>query len=109
MKGFTHFISGVAVASFLPQVVSLSAQGRFVLLLAGLGGLIPDTLDFKLARYLEVPDLEILPDPNDPDPSGMARSLATAVDRAYRQDKAVHVRFHTLKLGANLWRRYSNP
>jgi hypothetical protein len=107
VKGFTHLVSGVAAASFLPQVVCLSAEGQFVLLWAALGGIMPDTLDFKLARYLEKPDLEILPDANDPDLQGIARSVAAATDLAYQQDRVVRVQFHTLKLGANLWRQYS--
>lgn len=53
MKGFTHFLSAIAVASCLPGAVQQAAQGSLVLVLAGAAGLLPDTLDFKLARYLK--------------------------------------------------------
>ena len=37
MKGIAHFCSGVAAASFLPQVVHLSAGGSLIMLWAGVG------------------------------------------------------------------------
>lgn len=107
MKGISHFCSGVAVGSLLPQVVRLSEDGSFILLLAGLGGIMPDTLDFRLSRYLSKPDVEIDPDPASPDPQSVARQIAAAVDRAYGLGKPVQVRLHTMQLGADLWRQYS--
>ena len=106
MKGISHFSSGVAVASFLPQAVHLAEEGSFVLLLAGLGGILPDTLDFRLARFLARRDVEVDPDPSAPDPQAMAQQVAGAVDRAYETGETVHVQFHTCKLGADLWRQY---
>ena len=59
MKGITHFISGVAVATFFPQAVQAAAQDlSFILVLGGIGGILPDTLDFKLARYFERVDVK---------------------------------------------------
>ena len=106
MKGISHFISGVAVASFLPQAVRLSASGSFVLLCAGLGGIMPDTLDFRLARYLKKPDVEIDPYPSAPDPQAIAEQIAAAIDRAHETGESIGVRFHTTKLGADRWRQY---
>ncbi len=106
MKGISHFISGVAVATFIPSLVQMSAQGSFVLLLAGVGGLMPDTLDFKLARYLEQAEVEVDPDPNALDPQAMATIIAAAVDRAYESERPVRVQLHTMQLGADRWRRY---
>jgi hypothetical protein len=107
MKGIAHFISAVAVVSFVPRAVPMSAQGSFIFVLAGLAGILPDTLDFRLARYLRRPDVEIDPDPRSPDPQAMAGRLAAAIERAHHTGRSVHVRLYSLRLGADLWRRYS--
>jgi hypothetical protein len=110
MKGIAHFASAVAVASFLPHVVERSAQGSFVLLLAGLGGLMPDALDFRLARFLACPDLEVDAELDGAMPGGLAQAvaerLAAAIERAQRTGRPVYVRLGTVKLGADLWQRY---
>ena len=107
MKGIAHFFSGVAAASFLPQVIQMSGDGNLIMLLAGIGGIMPDTLDFKLARYFETPDVEIDPDPDAPDPQAMAEQVADAINRAYETGRPVNIQFHTIKLGADLWRQYA--
>jgi membrane-bound metal-dependent hydrolase YbcI (DUF457 family) len=114
MKGIAHFASAVAAASFLPQVVERSGQGSFILLLAGLGGLMPDVFDFRLARFLPKPDAdptEIDGRPGSATPADMAQALAerlaAAIERARRTGKPVHVRLGTVKLGVDLWQRYS--
>ena len=53
MKGISHFITGVALATFFPEVVQAGAQGSLLPMLGGIGGILPDTLDFKFARYLK--------------------------------------------------------
>ncbi|MBC7251985.1 MAG: metal-dependent hydrolase [Anaerolineae bacterium] len=106
MKGIAHFISGVAVATFFPQAVQAAAQDlSFVLVLGGIGGILPDTLDFKLARYFERVDYSVDPDPTAPDPQAMAETLARAMERAFAGEP-VTVQLHTMKLGADLWRQY---
>ena len=106
MKGIAHFISGVAVATFFPQAVQAAAQDlSFVLVLGGIGGILPDTLDFKLARYFERVDYSVDPDPAAPDPQAMAETLARALDQAF-VGEPVTVQLHTMKLGADLWRQY---
>ena len=112
MKGIAHFASALAVASFLPQVVERSAQGSLVLLLAGIGGLMPDTLDFRLARFLPKPDLEIDADSCSAPSGGLdaqvvAERLAAAIERAHRTGNPILVRLGTIKLGADLWQQYS--
>jgi membrane-bound metal-dependent hydrolase YbcI (DUF457 family) len=112
MKGIAHFASAVAVASFLPQVVERSAQGSLVLLLAGLGGLAPDTLDFRLARFLSKPDVEIGADFDGTAPEGLnaqavADRLAAFIERAHRTGSSAYARLGTVKLGTDLWQRYS--
>ena len=57
MKGISHFTSAVAAATFIPGVVAAAGQEHSLLLvLAGIFGLLPDWLDFKIARYFEPAD-----------------------------------------------------
>ena len=113
MKGISHFVTGVAVATFFPEVVYGAAQSlSFGPLLGGLAGLLPDTLDFKFVRYFERVDDEI--DPGQvttpsglPDPQSIAERIAAAMDRAYDSGYRVKIRLHTLQLGADRWRQYT--
>lgn len=107
MKGVSHFVSGVAAASFLPQVVQMSAAGSFILVLAGVSAILPDTLDFRLARYLTRADVEVDPDPQALDPQEMAEQVARAIDQAAETDRPVRVQLHTAQLSAGRWRQYS--
>jgi membrane-bound metal-dependent hydrolase YbcI (DUF457 family) len=116
MKGIAHFAVGVAVATFFPEIVQDAAWSlAFGPVLAGIAGLLPDTLDFKLLRYLQQPDEVIDPARCDPvgsgaglpDPRPMATRIAAAVDRACESGRRVRLQLHTLKLGSDLWRRWS--
>jgi hypothetical protein len=112
MKGIAHFASAVALASFLPEVVSRSAQGSFVLLLAGLGALLPDALDFRLARFLPRPDVVIGAGPGDAgdagmDPKTVAECLAGAIKRAHQSGHSAYVRLDPVRVGLDLWQQYS--
>jgi membrane-bound metal-dependent hydrolase YbcI (DUF457 family) len=113
MKGIAHFVTGVAVATFFPEVVYGAAQQlTFGPVLGGLAGLLPDTLDFKFVRYFEHLDDEIDPakittEAGHPDPQAIAERIAAAMNRAYQDQKRIEVQLHTLKLGADLWRQYS--
>ena len=51
MKGISHFITGVAIATFFPEVVRAGGVGSLLPMLGGIGGILPDTIDFKFARY----------------------------------------------------------
>jgi hypothetical protein len=107
MKGFTHFISGIAVASFFPQAIHMSAQEQsFILCLGGIFGIMPDTLDFKFAKYFHKSDFEIAPDPNNLDARIIAEEVAKAVNKANKEGRGT-VQLHTMQLGSNLWRSYS--
>ena len=64
MKGISHFLAGVAAATFVPGVVESAAQGSYLIVLGGFFGLLPDTLDFKFARYFEH-HVNIDPDPGE--------------------------------------------
>lgn len=114
MKGISHFLTGVAVATFFPEVVSHAAHGlAFGPVLGGIAGLLPDTLDFRFVRYFERVDEEIDPgqrvaqpgQPEQPDPQAIAERIAGAMNRAYETGQRVKIRIHTVRLGADLWRQ----
>ncbi len=106
MKGIAHFVSGIAAATFIPGVVEQAASGSLLPALGGIFGLLPDTLDFKFARYFERAE-DVDPDPRHPDPQMIANRIAEAIDRAYKRNQPVRVRLHTMKLGVDLWRQYA--
>jgi membrane-bound metal-dependent hydrolase YbcI (DUF457 family) len=105
MKGITHFLTGVAIATFFPEVVRQAADGSLLPVLGGVAGILPDTLDFKFARYFERYDLEIDPGPH-PDARQIADALAGAMRRAYETGQSQNIMLHTIRLGADLWRQY---
>jgi membrane-bound metal-dependent hydrolase YbcI (DUF457 family) len=116
MKGIAHFAVGVAVATFFPEIVHDAAQGlAFGPVLGGIAGLLPDTLDFKLLRYLQQPDEVIDPAQFETSAQGdglldlqpMASRIAAAIEQAYESGRLVHLQLHTLRLGSDLWRRWS--
>ena len=83
MKGFSHFMSGVAVASFCPWSIDAALQGNpLFFVLGGACGILPDTLDFKVYRFFYKHDIYITPDPGNPDPQYIADEMARAMDLA---------------------------
>jgi membrane-bound metal-dependent hydrolase YbcI (DUF457 family) len=105
LKGIAHFITGVAIATFFPEVVERAADGSLIPVLGGIAGILPDTLDFKFARYFERYDVEI--DPGlEPDARQIAEGLVDAMRRAYESGTPQNVALHTIRLGADLWRQY---
>jgi hypothetical protein len=107
MKGLAHFVSGIAIASFVPEAIRQSAEGGFPLLLAGLGALLPDALDFRLARFLEIPDLELDVDAEQPDPQMMAEQISAAIARANKESRRIVLRLPVARTEEGLWRRYT--
>jgi len=107
MKGLAHFVSGIAAASFVPGVVQLSAEGGFPLLLAGLGAMLPDVLDFRLARFLQRPHVEVRLDPERPDPQAMAEQIGAAVQRAIDTTVPVILQLPAARTSTGLWRQYT--
>jgi len=107
MKGIAHFSLGVAAATFIPGVMERALNAHaYDLLVAGAFGLLPDTLDFKLARFFEREDVVIDPDPNNLDPQTMAETVAKAIETAHQSGKEIRVRFHTMNLAPDRWRKY---
>ena len=110
MKGITHFITGIAVATFFKSlVVGAAMEDSLLILLGGIFGLLPDTIDFKFLTYMEKHDIVIDPDPYDVRPQEIAETIAGAINRAgtLEPGKMVEVQLHTLKLGSDLWQSYS--
>ncbi|MGC9467810.1 MAG: metal-dependent hydrolase [Anaerolineae bacterium] len=112
MKGIAHFLTGVALATCFPRVLELARDGSLLPVLGGVGGLLPDLLDFRFVRYFEHYDLEISPGPvSDEDASAaaaeIADALAAAMHRAYTNHNSCNVMAHTIRMGTNLWRRYT--
>jgi membrane-bound metal-dependent hydrolase YbcI (DUF457 family) len=106
MKGIAHFITGVAVATFFPEVVQQAAEGSVLPLLGGIAGILPDTLDFKFVQYFERYGTEI--DPGlEPDAQEIAEQVARAMRRAYETREPQRVKLHTVRLSGDLWRQYT--
>ncbi len=74
-------------------------------MLGGFFGLLPDTLDFKFARYFEHAS-HIDPDPAHLDPQIMADAVAAEIDRAAATGQAARVQLHNIPLGPGRWRQY---
>lgn len=107
MKGITHFAVGVAAASCFPEAVAAGAAGNpLYFILGGLFGLLPDTLDFKLYRFLHRHDIEVTPDPLEPDPKQIAEAVALAVRRARDAGRPVCIKLNTIRVAADAWQSY---
>ncbi len=105
MKGITHFAAGLAAASLVPGAVEMAAQGSPILLVGGVAGVMPDTIDFKWSKFVEDYPFEVDPDPDDPDPQAIADRIAAAIDAAYEADGGpVGLMIHTTRVGADAWR-----
>ncbi|MFZ2955316.1 MAG: metal-dependent hydrolase [Candidatus Ozemobacteraceae bacterium] len=107
MKVFTHFVSGIAVATFFPQAVHMASQeSSFILCLGGIFGMLPDTLDFKFARYFHTSEFEVRPDPNRLDAHQIASTVGASLEKANEKGLST-VQLHTMQLGADLWQSYT--
>ncbi len=105
MKGFTHFMSGLAIASLFPASIQAALDGNpFYFLFAGAAALIPDTLDFRLSRYFYQHHIEITPDPLSPDMTLLAQTLAEAIDRT--KHTPCRIRLNTIRTGPDNWQQY---
>lgn len=109
MKGITHFSIGVAVAACCPSVVQNVPSGSsgWLLVLGGIFGLLPDTLDFRISRFWARRDIEVIPDPLHVDPALIASAVAEAVRRAWEYGRPVRLKLNTVPTGSYRWRRYT--
>jgi membrane-bound metal-dependent hydrolase YbcI (DUF457 family) len=107
MKGLTHFISGLAAATFFREAVEMSyRENSFILVMGGIFGILPDTIDFKFTQFVEHYDYKVDPDPEKPDAQQIADTLARAINEAHESGKPKSIMFMTIKKGADLWRQY---
>lgn len=107
MKGIAHFCVGVSVASCFPQVVESGLHGQaFYFVLGGVCGLLPDTADFRFARFLSRVDMRVRPDPLRPDANQIARACALAINRAHAEKKKVSILLETIPVGPGTWQSY---
>ncbi len=83
-----------------------SQEQSFILCLGGIFGIMPDTLDFKFARYFHKSDFEIRPDPDNLDARVIAEEVAKAIKKAIAEGRGT-VQLHTMQLASNRWRSYT--
>ena len=113
VKGIAHFTTGVALATCFPYAAELARAGSLLPVLGGVGGLLPDLLDFRFVRYFEHVDTEIDPGPAPDGPSArvaadsVADALIEAMREAYETGRPRRVIAHSVQLGPDLWRRYT--
>jgi hypothetical protein len=108
MKGLTHFATGVAAASFFPAAVEAGAAGNpLFFILGGVFGLLPDTIDFKFRRFFSTYDMQVVPDPRNPDAQTIADGVAYAINKAHATGHSVGIKLHTIPLGPDTWRQYT--
>ncbi len=112
MKGLTHFMTGVCVATFFPMVMAAAYDPDLILLtllipIGGIFGYLPDFLDFKFSRYVEKADYVVTPGFKDLDPWRVAETIAKCINEAYKTKKVIRLKLQTIKMPNGLWRRYS--
>ena len=107
MKGFTHFISGIAAVSCLPGIVPQAMSGSYApFILGGVSALLPDTLDFKIIRFFWKQDVLIVPDPLHPDFQEVAEAVAAAIDRAAANRQPLSLKLSSIQMSAESWQQY---
>ena len=107
MKGFSHFMSGVAVASFGPWAVEAALRGDpTFFILGGACGILPDTLDFKFYRFFYEHDVYVTPDPKHPDPQYIANEVARAIQMGVDEHRYIRLKLVSIRLGADFWQQY---
>lgn len=105
MKGITHFLTGVATAScFPPAIQTAFADKSFLMLYGGFCGILPDTLDFKFARYFWKHDHEVSLTEDNLDAKLAAETVAKAIDEAAETGKPVRVKLNVIRISTNYYR-----
>jgi membrane-bound metal-dependent hydrolase YbcI (DUF457 family) len=106
MKGIAHFLTGMALATCFAPVVQRGAEGSLLPVLGGVGGLLPDVIDFRFARYWAVYDDEIDPGP-EPSAGEIADVLLAAMTRAMASERPRRLIARSIRLDVDLWRTYT--
>ena len=108
LRSFSCFMAGLAWASCSPAAWFAANSGNPALLLAGAAcGLLPDTLDQWVARFLHRTDIHIVPDPLAPDPAMIANALATAAVDCHDSGHGINVQWYASQVGADEWQTYT--
>lgn len=106
MKGFTHFVAGLAVSSFFPWSIQAAQEGNpLYFLIGGTMAILPDTFDFRIIRYFYHHDVEVTPDPLDPDMQMVANAIAQTIDQSAK--RKMRLRLNTIRVDTDLWQKYS--
>lgn len=107
MKGLTHFWTGIAAASCFPSAVNAAVNGNpLLMLLGGAAAILPDTVDFRVGRFLHRAEINIIPDPLDVDPGEIANGVLKACELALLEQRAISIKLHTVALSADEWQQY---
>jgi len=107
MKGITHFMSGVAVATCFPVAVeSVYATKGLLIPLGGVFGIMPDTLDFRIARYIWNYQRSVQLSEDDLDPKKAAAAVAQAIDDAWETGEMVTLRLDVIRVSSSYYRTY---
>lgn len=106
VKGIAHFASGLCVASFVPGVAEQAAQGSLLIALGGACAMLPDTLDFRFAKFIERRDADIIPSRDHPNPQALADALAREF-ALVAPGRPRTVQLHPLRLTAVDWVTYA--
>ncbi len=118
MKGFAHFLAGLATATFVVVIANMYYGNNLIadaivqnkaliIILGGIFGILPDTIDFRFAKYLQRHDYEVDMDEWNIDPQKVADTLAKAIDQAHDENREVNVMLHTIKISSDQWRQYT--
>lgn len=78
-----------------------------IIVIGGIFGILPDTLDFKVARFFYQEEYIVSPTSENPDLQEIADTIAKAIDQAYTESRLVKLKLNTIKLGADLFRQYT--
>lgn len=66
MRGWTHYLSGLVMATFFPSLLTDLSRGVMLPVISGVYGYLPDFVDFKFRRFTWRRDIEVDPSPQDP-------------------------------------------
>ena len=105
MKGITHFLTGVATGSCFPLAIQTAfAEKSFLMVYGGFCGVLPDTLDFKFARYFWDFNHVVSLTEDNPDAKLAAETVAQAIDEAAATGQAVRVKLNVIRISTNYYR-----
>ncbi|MEW5760863.1 MAG: hypothetical protein AB1779_08875 [Candidatus Thermoplasmatota archaeon] len=107
MKGITHFLFGIAVATcFSAAVKSAIYEKSLIILLGGFFGYLADSIDFRYSRYVIGRDYEVSPG-KEFDAKRVTDVIVNAIEKAYEMKSKIIVKLHTMRESAIYYRSYS--